>query len=160
VAWLTKQIFTSPPIFGPFFRLIRQPRVIRFWVKKAYASPEAVTDELVDLLVGPTHDRGAAQALRAMFMAKARPQDLQYNAAVILPQLTLPMLLIWGRQDQMVPSKLAPLFVQCNPKVQLIELDQAGHCPQDECPQLVNQAILSWINTWNAVPNLQTSSVR
>ncbi|MGF1604636.1 MAG: alpha/beta fold hydrolase [Thermosynechococcaceae cyanobacterium] len=145
--WVTKSIFTSTPIFNPFFRWIRQPSVIRFWVKKAYSNPDAVTDELVDILVNPTHDRGAARALKAMFIAKPTLKE-EYLAKSILPRLTIPMLLIWGKQDMLVPPKLAPLFVRYNKALQLIELDNAGHCPQDECPDVVNDAIATWIERW------------
>jgi pimeloyl-ACP methyl ester carboxylesterase len=144
-AWITKTIFTSSLIFEPFFRYIRRPNVIRFWVQKAYASP--VTDELVELLVAPTQDRGASRALRAMFNAKPT-RRAEYLATHILPRLTIPMLLIWGRQDMMVPPKLAPLFVNYNQMIQLVELDNAGHCPHDECSDVVNEAIATWIFTW------------
>ncbi len=149
--WVTKTIFTSSLIFEPFFRWIRRPSVIRFWVQKAYASSDAVTDELVDILVQPTHDRGASRALRAMFNAKPT-RNAEYWAANILPNLTIPMLLIWGRQDQMIPPKLAPLFIKYNPNMKLIELDNAGHCPQDECPEKVNDAIATWIQHWLPKP--------
>lgn len=58
------------------------------------------------------------------------------------------MLLIWGRQDRMIPPRFARphQFVECNPNyVELVELDHAGHCPQDECPEQVNQEILNWM---------------
>jgi pimeloyl-ACP methyl ester carboxylesterase len=153
--WVTKSIFTSTPVFEPFFHWIRQPSVIRFWVNKAYVNPDAVTDELVDLLVAPTHDRGAARALKAMFIAKPTLTK-EYLATSILPTLTIPMLLIWGKQDMLVPPKLAPLFVQYNDALQLVELDCAGHCPQDECPDAVNDAIATWISSW--LPKAQTVS--
>ncbi len=150
VLWVSKAIFTSSLIFEPFFRWLRRPNIIRFWVQKAYARPHAVTDELVDLLVKPTHDRGASRALRAMFNAKPT-RKAEYLATHILPRLTIPMLLIWGRQDMMVPPKLGPLFVKQNKAIQLVELDNAGHCPQDECPEDVNVTIATWINDW--LPN-------
>lgn len=148
ILWTTKTIFTSSLVFEPFFRWVRRPGMIRFWVRRAYANPDAVTDELVDILVQPTHDRGASRALRAMFNAKPTRRK-KYFATQILPTLTIPMLLIWGRQDMLVPPKLAPLLAAYNDNMKLVELDNAGHCPQDECPEVVNDAIATWISSWH-----------
>jgi haloalkane dehalogenase len=63
----------------------------------------------------------------------------------ILPTLNIPLLLMWGRQDRMIPPYLARQFAALNPKLELVELDDAGHCPHDERPEEVNQIILDWL---------------
>ena len=146
VVELTKQVFTCPLIFEPFFQIIRHPKVLKAWTQKAYADPTIVGEELIRLFAEPCYDQGAAGALRAMINSTSGNSN-PYTAKTILPQLKLPILLIWGRQDMMVPSKLAPLFTDYNPKLQLIEIDHAGHCPHDECPEKVNQSIIAWINS-------------
>jgi haloalkane dehalogenase len=40
---------------------------------------------------------------------------------------------------------LARQFVALNPNLELVELDNAGHCPHDECPEQVNQILLDWL---------------
>ena len=45
-----------------------------------------------------------------------------------------------------MPPKLAHQFVAYNQKLQLLYLEDVGHCPQDESPEQVNQAILNWID--------------
>ena len=144
---LAKTILTSPPIFSPFFRFIRQPKIIRSWVQKAYIDNTAVGDELVDILSSPAYDQGAANALRAMVTTMAKAGIPQYTAKELLPQLSIPILLVWGQQDIMVPPKLGPLFAQCNPRINLIELEQAGHCPHDECPDRLNPILQNWLDT-------------
>ena len=139
----TKWVFTAPFLFYPFFRTIRRPGMIRCWAQQAYATPHPVDNELVDILSRPAYDQGAADALRAMINAQSEHPN-PYSAKALLPQINLPMLLIWGQQDRMVPPKLGPLFVRYNSNLKLIELDQAGHCPHDECPEQVNQAICDW----------------
>jgi len=139
-------ILTFPPLFSPLFWVVRHPRAIRVWAKQAYADPSLVTDELVEILSSPAYDRGAMWALRAMIHAKTG-SGVNYTAKVVLPGLQIPLLLFWGKQDMMVPAKLARLFVKHNPRLKLIEIENAGHCPHDECPDLVNQEILNWIAT-------------
>ncbi|MBD2743919.1 alpha/beta fold hydrolase [Coleofasciculus sp. FACHB-1120] len=140
-----KGVVASPVILQNVFYLVRRPSFVRKWAAIAYANPNAVTDELVDILAGPAQDRGSAAAfgaiLKAMTSAKFSP-----NVKTLLPNLNTPMLLIWGRQDKMIPLSVLARFRDINPKLHLVELD-AGHCPHDECPDEVNQIILNWLET-------------
>ncbi len=145
---LTKRIVTSPLIFDVVFWLARHPQSIRlFWARQAYAGKIAVTDELVDIFSTPAYDRNAVKALRAMVRSAGKPTR-DYRAKTVLPTLTIPILLFWGLKDVMVPPQLAKLFVKYNPNLKLVEIENAGHCPHDECPEIVNQEILNWINSW------------
>ncbi len=140
--------FVSPIVLRPLFALVRKPAVVRRWVGFAYANPEAITDELVEILAGPAGDRGAARAFCGVFKAVGSSQ-FGPGVKTVLRNSTIPMLLIWGKQDRMIPPRFARphQFVECNPKcVELVELENAGHCPQDECPEQVNEAILNWIS--------------
>jgi pimeloyl-ACP methyl ester carboxylesterase len=148
---LLKQLLTAPPVFAPLFRLIRRPQTIQKWAKSAYQLAAAVDDELVDMFSRPAYDRGATRALAAMINAK-NPESAQMQARVVLPQITVPMLLIWGKQDQAVPPALAPKFLRYNPNIKLIELDDIGHCAHDECPDAMNQVMLEWIAQLDTSP--------
>ncbi|WP_341737405.1 alpha/beta fold hydrolase [Microcoleus sp. CAWBG640] len=144
---LVESIFVSPLILRPLFYLVRKPSFVRRWAAFAYSGPDAITDELVDILSGPAGDRGSARAFCALFKAVG---SSQFGPSVksVLRNLKIPMLLIWGRQDRMIPPQFAKphKFVECSPNyVELVELDNAGHCPQDECPEQVNQEILNWM---------------
>jgi pimeloyl-ACP methyl ester carboxylesterase len=143
-----KSLIASPPVLKTLFRVVRRPSMARRWASLAYANPDAVTDELVDILVGPAQDRGSASAFCAILKAMTSAQ-FSPNVKAVLPTLKIPMLLMWGQQDRMVPpSAFARQFAEYNPNLQLLKLDNAGHCPHDECPEQVNQAILDWIDTW------------
>jgi hypothetical protein len=48
--------------------------MVRRWAGLAYANSESVTDELVDILVGPAQDRGSAQAFCAILKAMTSTQ--------------------------------------------------------------------------------------
>ncbi|MEB3291576.1 MAG: alpha/beta fold hydrolase [Synechococcales bacterium] len=143
---IAKWIITFPPIFIPFFYWIRQPAVIQNWIGQAYYDRRAIDAELVTLLASPPWDRGAARALSAMVLSQ-RQLPPEYTAKGALPRLTIPMLLIWGKQDRMVPPSLAKKIVSFNPTIRWVELDQAGHCPHDECPDRINPLLLDWLST-------------
>ncbi|KJH73343.1 alpha/beta fold hydrolase [Aliterella atlantica] len=145
-----ENLVASPLLLKAIFRVVRRPGIVKRWAGMAYANSEAVTDELVDILVGPAQDRGSASAfagvLRAMIGSQFAP-----SVKSVLPSLKMPILLIWGQQDRMVPPIFARQFADYNPEyVQLLSLENAGHCAHDECPDEVNQAILDWIKGFNS----------
>jgi pimeloyl-ACP methyl ester carboxylesterase len=139
-----KNIVASPLVLKPLFHVLRRPNIVRRWASIAYANPEAITDELVEILVGPSEDRGSARAFSALFKATI---GINFNPSVktVLPTLQIPMLLIWGQKDRFIPPALAGQFAHYNEKLELLNLEDVGHCPHDECPEVVNQAILDWI---------------
>lgn len=139
-------LFASPLLLKPLFHLVRRPRIVRPWAKIAYANPEAVTDELIEILVGPAQDRGSAQAFCAILKAMTSAQ-FGPKVKAVLPTLQIPILLLWGKQDRMVPYALASTFAGCNPNLSLVELENAGHCPHDEQPEAVNTRLLQWLLT-------------
>jgi pimeloyl-ACP methyl ester carboxylesterase len=145
VLTVVKRLITLPPLFRPLFWLVRRPSVVQNWARSAYGDSTQVDAELVAVFSDPAYERGAARALAAMVNAKP-PKHLDYSARTLLPQLQVPMLLIWGKADRAVPPSLAAQCLPFNSRIELIELEGAGHCPHDECPEPMNAQILSWID--------------
>ncbi|MGB3509517.1 MAG: alpha/beta fold hydrolase [Microcoleaceae cyanobacterium] len=141
-----QNLVASPPLLRLLFSIVSKPSVIRRWVKLAYANPDRITEELVEILAGPPSDRGATRAFCILFKAMGSSK-LGPSVKEVLPTLEVPILLIWGKQDLLIPPKFANAnqFTQLNSRLQLRELDNAGHCPHDECPEIVNQIILDWV---------------
>lgn len=70
----------------------------------------------------------------------------RYTLDSILSKLSCPLLLIWGDLDPWVGPTKAIRIQQFYPNTSLVNL-QAGHCPHDEVPELVNKALLDWLPT-------------
>ncbi|HBE16277.1 MAG TPA: alpha/beta hydrolase [Cyanobacteria bacterium UBA11149] len=138
--------FASPILFKAIFALVIRPSLVGKFARIAYANPEVITDELVDIFTEPALDAGAETALSALVKGKTS-RKFGRSVKSILPQLEIPLLLIWGLQDRVIPPQLARKFVAMNPKLELVEIENAGHCPHDECPERVNQILLDWIGT-------------
>ncbi|MBE9128887.1 MULTISPECIES: alpha/beta fold hydrolase [unclassified Coleofasciculus] len=139
-------LVASPAILKSLFYLVRHPPIVRKWAGLAYANPEAVTAELVEILTEPARDKGAAATFSALFKAMTST-EFGPRVKSVLPTLDIPLLLIWGCKDRMIPPYLAGQFAALNPKLELVELENAGHCPHDECPEQVNQILLDWLST-------------
>ncbi|WNZ43540.1 alpha/beta fold hydrolase [Leptolyngbya boryana CZ1] len=149
---LIQAIFASSWVLYPLFYLLRHPKIIRRWVMLAYAGREAVTDELLEILAKPAHERDSARAFCAILKAMTHPK-FSPNLQSILSNIRAPLLLLWGKQDRMIPIKSAQQFLTYNPHLQLIELEDAGHCAHDECPERVNAELMQWIQAQVLTPD-------
>jgi pimeloyl-ACP methyl ester carboxylesterase len=56
-----------------------------------------------------------------------------------LPDLTPPALFVWGRQDVLVPAGFARFVTAALPDAESVVLDDCGHVPQFEHPELTAQ---------------------
>jgi pimeloyl-ACP methyl ester carboxylesterase len=123
-----------------FFRLIAKPKTVRNILLKAYGRSDAVTDELVSLLMVPAADPGAPDVFLA-FTAYSQgplPEDL-------LEQLPCAALMLWGAADPWEPIALGQELAKFPCVQQFVPLEGVGHCPQDEAPELVNPIVRDWI---------------
>ncbi len=136
----------SPPVLRSIFYIVRRPSLVRRWAKLAYENPDAVTDELVKILTTPSTDRGAARAFSMLFKVMGSSR-LGPGVKTLLPRVNVPILLLWGAQDRLIPIRFAnpSKYLQYNSNIKFVQLERGGHCPHDECPELVHREILQWI---------------
>jgi pimeloyl-ACP methyl ester carboxylesterase len=137
--WL-QQILSIRPVGSFFFQQIANPKTVRKVLRQAYGRKEAVTPELVDLLIGPAQTPGAADVFLAFIQYSYGPL-----AEDLLPQVSCPVLCLWGEQDPWEPIALGKAFSEYSAIEEFIPLPGLGHCPQDEAPEQVNPLIKDWI---------------
>lgn len=123
-----------------FFSQLAKPKVVKKILLQAYHRPEAVTDELIEILMAPAQDRGAADVFVAFtaYSWGPLPEDL-------LPQLSCPAIAIWGAADPWEPIDLGRKLMDVPAVREFVALPDVGHCPQDEAPELVNPILQKWI---------------
>jgi pimeloyl-ACP methyl ester carboxylesterase len=139
-----EQFFSSPLLLWPLFKIVRQPGLLRFVLRKIYQNPELVDEELVELFATPARDRGALQVFYRLSLTRSDPE---YSPVIkeLLPGLNLPILLLWGQVDRIVPFRTALEISGLNSQVELVTIPDAGHVVYDERPEFINSAILNWI---------------
>lgn len=62
-----------------------------------------------------------------------------------LSKLTMPILIIWGRNDKLLKFENAQTTLQLMPHAKLEILDQCGHVPQLEHPEKFNQLVNAFL---------------
>ena len=144
--WLVLLVSRCLPL-GLLIAVLRKKPLLRLGLASAYASSERIDNELVQLIRWPASRSSAGRALGAMVRGMAlRPA--RATAPQLLPRLQRPMLLLWGRRDRLVPPLIADRVVRQAPDglVQLHWLEELGHCPHDEAPELFHAALINWLN--------------
>jgi pimeloyl-ACP methyl ester carboxylesterase len=136
----------ASPRWGQFvFDRVRQKSNIRSSLYQVYPRREAVTEELVDIIYQPACDPGAQKVFASILTAPAGPTPEE-----LLLHLDRPLLVLWGDKDPWTPIKGAKSFqdlADAGQAIEVIPINDAGHCPHDEFPELVNPAIINWLET-------------
>jgi pimeloyl-ACP methyl ester carboxylesterase len=123
-----------------FFQQLANPKTIRKILLQAYHRQEAVTDELINLILKPATAPGAVDVFLAFTRYSQGPL-----AEDLLPQLPCRAILIWGTKDPWEPIELGQELANFATVDKFIPLEGVGHCPQDEAPELVNPILQDWI---------------
>lgn len=137
-------LFATPILLRPLFTVVRQPRLIRGALMAIYQRPERVDEALIALFTRPTLERGAARTLCYLVKSRTKP-GFSEATATLLQQVNIPILLLWGNQDTVLPQIWADQILTAKPEITYREIENAGHCCYDECPEIVDRAIQTWL---------------
>ncbi|KAG6530838.1 hypothetical protein ZIOFF_004596 [Zingiber officinale] len=123
-----------------FFKAIATPESIRSILFQCYHDTSAVTDELVQLILQPGLDPGAAEVFLEFICYSGGPLPEE-----LLPKVECPVLIAWGDKDPWEPVELGQKYAEFKAVEDFVVLPDVGHCPQDEAPDLVNPLIQSFV---------------
>jgi pimeloyl-ACP methyl ester carboxylesterase len=113
-------------------------------LKKSYYDKDKVTEEQVDTYAYFGSLPGAAAAVQQT-AKQLVPQDIEAFVAQY-KTISVPVLIIWGREDEVVPLKIALEFKRDIPNSELIAILHCGHIPLEEKPQETRKAIMEFLN--------------
>ena len=127
------------PFTGPLVK-----RGIRHFLEwRLFANPRALNDEVAHFV----QMHGSARDMKLLLAAGHACIDcytgklLERSAA-----LEIPLWMLWGRKDGLVPSLHARAFKQCHPEAAVHILDDCGHYPHIELPQRFNHLLRAWLD--------------
>ncbi len=128
--------------------LIAHSPLLDLGIQSAYATPVVGDQELHRLIARPARRPTAVRSLRAMSIAMAlRPHGA--TAPALLARLERPLLLVWGRRDQLVPLRVAQQALRLRADLPLNVLEHCGHCPHDEQAERFNSLLLGWLRQFS-----------
>jgi pimeloyl-ACP methyl ester carboxylesterase len=124
------QPFTVPAVMGVIRYSLPKP-LVRHFVSAGFSDSVWLTDAMVDCY----HDMLRAPGVRQAILDRAQ-QTTYTNPVPRLQQIKAPTLLLWGANDQMIPSSNAASYAQVLAHSQTVVLPEVGHVVQEEQPAL------------------------
>lgn len=126
-------IAANPLLLRIDFPSMRRPRLRKLAFSGVMRHPEEIRRELlVEFLVPAFGAPGFVPAVAAL---------TGYDLLDRLPRTRVPTLLVWGRDDLVVPASDAAGFVERIPDVRLEVFDDCGHVPMAERPVRFNRLL-------------------
>lgn len=110
-------------------------------VEYTFYDPATATKELVDDVFRIINDRHSV--IRILAMAKSA---IRHNMKDDLHKITIPVSLIWGRDDKITPPDVALEFNQELPNSELHWIDKCGHAAMMERPEEFNVLLKQFLD--------------
>ena len=130
--------------FGGSFPRREDRGYIRKKVETTFYDPANATDELIEEVFGIINDRN--KLIRVLAIAKSA---IRHNMKDVLPSITIPACLIWGKNDGVTPPEVAEDFHSLLPNSELHWIDKCGHAPMMEHPKDFNIIMENWLSKNN-----------
>lgn len=109
----------------------------------SYRNPDAFR---IDLAALPPEQRAVMAANRAALRTYAgNPMD-DPTLLGRLPAITTPTLVVWGVADRIIPVEHGHAYAEAIPGAELQLIEDAGHLPQLETPELLARLVWAFAN--------------
>jgi len=109
---------------------------VRGKVEGTFYDPKIATDELVDEVYNIINDR-----MKVIMIVLTAKSAIRHNLEDKLHLITVPTLLIWGKQDSITPEFVALKFHEHLPNSRLEIIDECGHAAMMERPKTFNNIL-------------------
>jgi pimeloyl-ACP methyl ester carboxylesterase len=134
----------ATPVLGPLITGVVPPEIqIKQVMKLVYAENSTVPADAVKVyakaLRTPEGRYAAVTSARQLQPLDMEELSLQY------PSLRVPTLIVWGKQDKIIPVSVGKRLHQAIPDSQLFVIDDSGHSPAEERPQVLLPLVESFL---------------
>jgi pimeloyl-ACP methyl ester carboxylesterase len=125
-------ILRLPIIRSVVFFLLSDKANTRLILKKSYFDDTKITKEQIKAYAEPLGMPGGKYALVST-AEKIIPSNID-QITQEYPNITIPTLIIWGRQDEIVPLSVGETLHQAIRQSEFEVIDECGHIPSEEKP--------------------------
>ena len=155
-------VLYAVPLLGERFLWLRRQRHsplrrVRDMLRLVGVDPDSLPVEVVDRSVTLLEERQDVEGMDKAFLVVARSllrilvDPRSYRGA--MAQLKVPVLLVQGDRDRLVPVAAARAAAEQHPHWRYVELAGVGHVPQLQVPDRVAAEVLGWLEETAATPS-------
>jgi pimeloyl-ACP methyl ester carboxylesterase len=141
-AWL----FARRPLRNSLMAVVTQPGPSRFLLERIMHDPEDATDELVRVFRQPLVVKDSGERMGDWLHAIGTIPDRGASSdATRYADLRMPALIVWGRQDKVIPLAEGERLARLLPQAKLVVLDDMNHAPHLEDAPRFNRLLLDFL---------------
>ncbi len=147
-ATITLRLATLP-LIGELLTRPNRKGLARYFKQLVY-DPALITDDLIELYYNFSSLPGAQKAflavLRAICTIRGGRADVLDPVMKNLGTITAPTLIVWGKQDRILPVKHGYFARENLPDARLHIFDPCGHMPNFERPEDFNTLVMEFLS--------------
>ena len=137
------------PVIGNMLTKPSRKGVVRQMQLCLY-DPSQASDDFIDRVAAigalPGNQRSFLSLLRETGNIFGIRKGLVADFSTCLKKIKTPILVIWGRQDRILPVAEGEAAVETMPDIRLHVMDRAGHLPQIDKPEEFNATVLDFLS--------------
>jgi pimeloyl-ACP methyl ester carboxylesterase len=130
------------PTLGPILIQLDNTRLLREGLRAAFYDPALADDAMVERYTRLARAPGHREIVRQIMVGFG---SRNFATAERLAPLRMPVLIMTGDTDRLVPPEHARLFHDAIAGSQLVEFERTGHIPQEERPDESAMAVHEFI---------------
>ncbi|MFT4781201.1 MAG: 2-hydroxy-6-oxonona-2,4-dienedioate hydrolase [Psychroserpens sp.] len=114
--------------------------VIKKKAQDVFYDPKVATKAIVDEVFETVNDRN--KLIKTVAIAKSA---IRHNMSKDLPNMKLPVCIVWGKNDTVTPPEVGREFNELLPNSELFWIEKCGHAAMMEHPQEFNRILNDWL---------------
>jgi len=130
------------PVLGPLLRDLDNRRLLRQGLESSFADASLVDDRMIERYAELSRAPGHRDILLQMSLGF---RERNYATAERLSALQMPVLVLSGDADRLVPPEHARQFNAAIPGSQLVMFEATGHIPHEERPDESAMAVREFL---------------
>ncbi len=133
------------PVIKHLAKIVTPRAVFEASIKKSMSVQTGINDALIDRYWELNRYPGnrTATTLRFSAMDKVAPAD-----PAKLGQIKVPVMIMWGAEDNLIPQTSATWFAKAIPAAKLIIYPGVGHIPMEEVPNRSAADVKNWLDSF------------
>ncbi len=117
------------PVIGNLFKYVLPHSIIEKSLQNVYVHDDRITPELIERY----YDLASREGNRKAFLDRMKSM-VNNDKYLKIKTLTMPTLIIWGKEDGLIPLDVAEKFHRDLPNDTMIVFKDLGHTPMEEDP--------------------------
>jgi pimeloyl-ACP methyl ester carboxylesterase len=124
------------PVVGNLFKYILPHAIIEKSLQNVYVHDERITPELIERY----YDLSSREGNRKAFLDRMK-SSIKNDKYLKIKTLNMPTLIIWGKEDGLIPLDVAEKFHIDLPNDTMVIFKDLGHTPMEEDPMMTVRVV-------------------